>query len=316
VKFADANEYGFMHSISADGSSADGGYIYFVSNFSVPSGSPGTDAGGMPAAYRLSSASAGSDEQVATMVSGIGDNFFAADGKLVYTKSAGGSDAGGDGLIIEDLQKTSVKQIDGFAMHVSYANGAVLYDNGNEIKLYDERTDSNALTIPMPKPGINSLFRFGNYIIYTYRHGGTGIPGEVVTGVAYIDMADMTETVVREVTFLREIPEGTSLEQFFLEDRQQIIPSANISNGKLMFFIYEASGEENFADSAVTAVDVYDRRTLVAYDFTERSFMDVVRYTAAEPFDVNIPGCIFYSFPGGLYEFMPTGTNVRVDTGE
>jgi hypothetical protein len=311
VKFADANEYGFLHSISADG-----GYVYFVSNYSAPSGSPGTDGGNPPAAYRLSSASANTDEQPAIVVSGIGDNFFAADGKLIYTKSSGGSDAGGDTLVIDYINDGTVKQIDGFAMHVSYANGAVLYDNGNEIKLYDERTDSIALSFPMPKPGINSLFRYGNYIIYTYRHGGTENPGEVVTGVAYIDMADMTETVVREVTFMREIPEGTSLEQFYLEDKQQIIPSANLSNGKLLFFICEASGEDALTDSNATAVDVYDRRTLVAYDFNERSTIDVVRYSSAGPFDVNIPGCIFYSAPGGLYEFIAEGTNVRVDTGE
>jgi hypothetical protein len=274
VKLAEANVYGHIYGICVYGDE-----VFYVTKYYDPKTATGTDGGGSTA-YAVKKD--GSSTEPRVVIEGVGDYFYVYDGNIYYT--GGISSKNEAQLLSMPVDGGTPEKIADFAMHMSIADGMITYYDGVNIHVYDIASKSVTTTIAEDSYSLDSMFRYGDYIIYHYEYGAES---RLYSNLSAINIKDRTEKQIA-VTMLErneEVAGGT------------IMPmSYNIFEGNLYYNTFTDERDDGY----------YDKITY-GYNLTEKRVGFEGLNEGRAPYLTNPPECVMFSTPYGLYTYASDG---------
>jgi hypothetical protein len=274
TKLASANVAGNLSRISVWGDE-----VFFVTNYYDPEYAIGTE--GIASIYAVKKD--GSSEEPRGILSDVGDCAYIYDGVIYYT---GGMSSGEEAMLFSvplDAGLEGKVKIADFAMYVTIAEGMITYFDGTNVKVYD--IAAGEVTFEQEAGvGIDSMFRYDNYIIYHYEYQAES------RHYTAIEAIDITTGEVKEIA--RVLYEHREL----VDDGSVIPMSYNIYNGLLMYNVlsHQVGGS-------------YREKMLMGHDFLQWKEAYGVWSESEQPFYQNPPECALFSTPYGLYYYDHDG---------
>jgi hypothetical protein len=286
------NEYGFLHSLQIKGDE-----LYYVSRYDTENDIEGTEGATKPCLFAVKTDGSNWDNP-RLVIKNVGDYYFFDGDNIIYT-----ADPHGDGgTYIYDTLTGEKTEIEAGGVHLSFADGELLYDTGKEIGIYDTEAGKTTWSIPTPGTYVSSMVRLKNKIIYSYNYGSENT--KIITGISYYDIDTKEHKVIKEAITDKNLPDGQSAEEYIKgADNQWISEGFNIRDGKLVFFGYEMTYNQGFGYDMLLR-EYFNEATLYSYDFeTEKVSVLSENKHSDTAYPVYAPLCSIYSTPGGLYTY-------------
>ncbi|MDR0903148.1 MAG: DUF5050 domain-containing protein [Ruminococcus sp.] len=287
VKLADANEHGYLYGICVYGDE-----VFFATHY-YDTEPDGTDGHGGPTIYAVKKD--GSSAEPKEVLSGAGDDFFIYDGVLYFT---GGEYSSYDGLNSLPYDADSGKPLDGslreniapFAMQMSVADGMITYYDGANINVYDITAGSVAAAISQDTISIDSMFRFGDYIIYHYEYGAESRLYSVLSAVNF-KTREETQIDMKWIERNKEAEGGSYIPASF-----------NLFEGQIYYNTYWDEKDGG-----------YHQKTLQGFSLDEKKVMLGSWDESLIPYRTTKPECALFSCPDGIYSYAPDGNLVKFE---